>query len=72
MRGLSKSALRAVAGVSLIAILVAPVASAESERLPGGAGISHQLQRAKRFVISVLHRIGWPPGDAEPTSGGES
>lgn len=59
MRGVSKRGLRPIAVLTLLALLAAPNAVAASR--DGDVG-GKFFERAKRYVISVLSRLGTPPG----------
>jgi hypothetical protein len=51
---------RAAALLSLLTVLVAQGAVAADR--DGGRELRDRFERAKRFVIIVLGRFGWPPG----------
>lgn len=73
MRGVFRGGVRTAAALT-IALLLTSTAAAEP-RSAGGRDrtLIDRLATAKRFVISILHRIGGPPGDVEPApSGGGS
>jgi hypothetical protein len=60
MRVVSKGLRRAAALLTLLTVLVAQGAMAadrDSDR-----GWRDRIEHAKRFVIIVLGRFGWPPG----------
>ncbi|HEX6161120.1 MAG TPA: hypothetical protein VF111_13190, partial [Thermoanaerobaculia bacterium] len=61
----SKGAVRVAAALLIGTVLLASPAFAES-RHRGERGALHYFERAKSFIISLLGRIGGPPGDAEP------
>ena len=60
MRGVSKGFRGAVALLALLTVLVAQGALAADR--DGGRDMHDRFERAKRFVIIVLGRFGWPPG----------
>ena len=60
MRGVSKGVRRSAAILALLTILVAQSAAASDRE--AGRGLFEQLDRAKRFVVTALSRIGLPPG----------
>jgi hypothetical protein len=71
MRGVFKGSIRVVAALAIATLLLTGSAFAESRnRRDRGTGFF--LERAKNFIVSILGRIGGPPGDAEPapTDGG--
>lgn len=58
MRSLSRRFGRAAALVALLAILVAQGVDAADRNRDRGT----RFERAKRFIVSVFSRIGYPPG----------
>lgn len=60
MRGVSKRFRRAAALLALLTVLVAPGAVADEGNDDWGLG--EELERARQFVVTVLARLGTPPG----------
>jgi hypothetical protein len=60
MWNVSKGFRRAAALLALLTVLVAQGAVAADR--DDGRGMRDRFERAKRFVMIVLGRLGWPPG----------
>lgn len=60
MRGVSKGLRRSAGLLALLTILVAQGAAARDRE--AGRGLPDRFEKAKRFVVTVFTRIGWPPG----------
>ena len=60
MRGVSKGFRRAAALLAVLTVLVAQGAVAADR--DGGRDMRDRFERAKRFVIVMLGRLGFPPG----------
>lgn len=60
MRGVSRGFRRVAALLALLTILVTQVAVAADR--DGGRDLRDRFERAKRYVIIVLGRFGFPPG----------
>ena len=60
MRSVSKRCRRTAALLALLTVLVAQVTMAADR--DGGRDLRDRFERAKRYVIIVLGRLGFPPG----------
>ena len=60
MRGVSRGFRRVAALLALLTILVTQVAVAADR--DGGRDLRDRFERAKRYVIIALGRLGFPPG----------
>lgn len=61
MRGVSRGFRRYTALFTLLTLLLAHGAEAKGWREE--RAWRQQFERAKRFVVTVLGRFGWPPGE---------
>jgi hypothetical protein len=59
MRGVSKRSRYVITAGILVAVLTAPGAFAADDE---SGRFLERIQRAKRFIVTVLSRIGGPPG----------